>query len=107
MNDDERACYDRILTCMSSLECRKWGIDYNVAEFTNDFFENQKFHIRSAFGISKKSFSPTLAQPTRGSGQGISWSGPRWTYTSNSISRIMQRKNTGMKFVDPTGNIEI
>ena len=107
MENDARACYDRIVTCMSSLECRKRGIDYNVSEFTNDFIETQKFHVRTAFGIAKNSYSPSEEKPTQGSGQGISWSGPRWTCTSNSISRIVQKKNTGMKFSDPTGEIEI
>ena len=92
MDDGARACYDRIVTCMSSFECCKWGIDHSVAEFTNNFIESQKFHIRSAFGISKESYTPSQEKPTQGSGQGISWSGPRWTCTSNSISRVMQKE---------------
>ena len=57
MDDDARACYDRIVTCLSSAECRKWGISYNVASFTNKFIESQKYHVRSAYGISKNSYS--------------------------------------------------
>ena len=106
MDDDARACYDRIVTCMSSLECRKWGIDPKVAEFTNDFIESQKFRIRSAFGVSSDLYTPSQEHPTQGSGQGISWSGARWTCTSDSISRIMKKENAGMKFVDPTGEID-
>ena len=26
MDDDARACYDRIVTSLSSLECQKWGL---------------------------------------------------------------------------------
>ena len=107
MDDDARACYDRIVTCMSSLECRKWGIDDKVGAFTNDFIESQKFHIRSAFGVSIDAYTPSQDKPTQGSGQGISWSGPGWTCTSDSISRVMRKENTGMRFSDPSGDIEI
>ena len=107
MDDDARACYDRIVTCLSSTDCRKWGIGHTVANFTNEFIESQKFHVRSAFGVSKDSYKYSEEYPIEGSGQGISWAGPRWTATSTAISNVMQRTNTGMSFSDPSGNINI
>ena len=68
MDDDARACYDRIVTCMSSLECGKWGIDTKVGEFTNDFIESQKFHIRSTFDVSTDTYPPSQDKPTQDSG---------------------------------------
>ena len=82
MDDDARACYDRIVTRLSSADCRKWGIGHRVAEFTNSFIEQQEFHIRTAYGVSETSYSNNAEYPTEGSGQGISWAGPRWTATS-------------------------
>ena len=107
MDDDARACYDRIVTRFSSADCRKWGISENVASFTNSFIEQQQFHIRSAYGVSSESYQNCEEYPTEGSGQGISWAGPRWTATSTSISNIMKKTNMGMRFVDPTGEITI
>ena len=92
MDDDARACYDRIVTCLSSAECRKWGLSNNVANFTNKFIEGQKYHVRSAYGISKDSYNYREDSPTQGSGQGLSWAGPRWTNTGTTICNIMKKK---------------
>ena len=100
-------CYDRIVTRLSSADCRKWGISHEVAEFANNFIESQQFYVRSAFGVSRDSYQYSEEFPTEGSGQGISWAGPRWTATSTSISNIIQKSNTGMTFVDPTGGIRV
>lgn len=107
MDDDARACYDGIVTRLSSADCRKWGIGHKVANFTNSFIEQQQFHVRSAYGISEASHSNNDDYPIEGSGQSISCASPRWTATSTSISNIMKKTNTGMRFVDPTGNIII
>ena len=107
MDDDARACYDRIVTSLSSAECRRWGISHNVANFTNTFIEQQKFHIRSAYGVSNDHYSYSEDEPIQGSGQGVSWAGPRWTCTSNTICNIMDKTNTGMKFEDPTREIVV
>ena len=77
MDDDARACYDRIVTSLSSTECRRWGTSHNTATFTNSFIEKQKFHIRSAYGVSDKYYSFSPDKPIQGSGQGVSWAGPR------------------------------
>lgn len=74
---DARACYNRIVTRLSSADCRKWGVGNNVSSFTNNFIESQQFHVRSAFGVSQDSYSYSAEFPTEGSGQGISWAGPR------------------------------
>ena len=34
MDDDARACYDRIIPCLSAVEGRKWGLSYDEAVFT-------------------------------------------------------------------------
>ena len=94
MDDDARACYDRIVTSLSSAECRRWGISHNVASFSNIFIEQQKFHIRSAYGVSKSSYFYSEDKPIQGPGQGVSWAGPRWTCTSNTICNIMDKTNT-------------
>ena len=107
MDDDARACYDRIVTSLNSLECQKWGLSKNITDFTNKFNESQNYHVRSAYGISKDSYSFEQESPTQGSGQGVSWAGSRWTNTCTTICNVMERENTGMRFVDPTGDIVV
>lgn len=45
--------------------------------------------------------------PTQGSGQGVSWAGPRWTNKGTTICNIMAKQNTGKKFVDPSNAIVV
>ena len=56
MDDEARACYDRILTSLNSLECRKWGAPFQLAKFTNTFIENQTYSICTAHGISNGTY---------------------------------------------------
>lgn len=78
---------------------------YNVSQFTNNFLENQDYHIRTAFGISQDSYRFDPDNPIQGSGQGVSPADLRWTNTSNTICEIMKTACTEMKFEDPTGQI--
>ena len=103
MDDDARACYDRIVTKHSSLESRKWGLSSQIANFTTKFINTQHFHIRTSHGISSGEYHYDKLNPIQGSGQGLSWAGPRWTATGDSITKIMATECAGMYFEDPTG----
>ena len=107
MDDDARACYDRIVTSLNSLECRKWGAPYKLAKFTNTFIENQAYSIRTAHGISNSTYSYSDDAPIQGSGQGIGWAGPRWLCSGDTCSRILAESKSGMSFSDPTYSIKV
>jgi len=107
MDDDARACYDRIITPLSSLECRKWGAPYALTKFTNTFIENQTYSIKTGHGISQGTYKYTTSDPIQGSGQGIGWAGPRWLCSGDTCSRIMAKTYTGMYFHDPTYSLKV
>ena len=107
MDDDARACYDRIVTPLSSLECRKWGPPFKLAKFTNTFIESQTYSIKTGHGVSKGTYSYSEQDPIQGSGQGIGWAGPRWLCSGDTCSRIMEKAESGMLFYDPTGSVKV
>ena len=107
LDDDAKACYDRIVTGLGEVEVQKWGVSQKAAKFTTKFLDNQQFFLRTAHGTTTKSYQYDSKSKIQGSGQGIGWAGPRWTASSDTISNIMANKCTGMKFADPTNNIEI
>ena len=107
LDDDTKACYDRIVTRLSEVEVRKWGVSKKAAAFTTKFLHQQEFFLRTAHGTTTKSYKYTESSRIQGSGQGIGWAGPRWTVSSDTVSNIMARQCTGMKFSDPTNSIEI
>ena len=54
---------------------------------------------------NKDGFDSHSESPAQGSGQGLSWAGPRWINTGSNISGVMEKTNTGMQFIDPTGEL--
>ena len=108
MGDDTRACYDRIVTRHSSIESRKWELSAQITNFTTKFINSQNFHIRTSHGISEGEYHYYDEQtPIQGSGQGLSWAGPRWTATGDSITNVMAMDCAGMYFVDPANRYSV
>ena len=92
MDDDARACYDRIIPCLSAVEGRKWGLSYDEAVFTTKVLQKQIFSIRTTTGVTTNTYTYSENNPIQGAGQGIGWAGPKWINTSDTISRIMHDK---------------
>ena len=107
IDDDARNCYDRIITALSAVEMRSWGQSFEEAEFSVNFLQNQEYHVRTGLGVTSDSYTYSRDDPTHGSGQGIGWAGVKFTRTSDTISKIMGKKCTGMHFQDPEGKYNI
>jgi len=97
MDDDARACYDRIIPCLSAVEGRKWGLSYDEAVFTTKVLQKQIFSIRTTTGVTTNTYTYSENNPIQGAGQGIGWAGPKWINTSDTISRIMHDKCPGIR----------
>ena len=107
LDDDAKACYDRILPSLAGLETRKWGLTYKASSLTRNIIEQQKFQVKTAHGLSEKTYQYTEEDQTFGVGQGLGWSGAIWMSTSNTICEIMKDKCSGMQFTSPDRTILI
>ena len=107
MDDDAKACYDRVIPNLAEVESRKWGVPYKLAKYTTSILKQQKFHVKTGFGISKQFYSFEDNNPIFGVGQGLGWSGPIWLNSADTISQLMNSKCAGMKFVSKDGKIVI
>ena len=107
MDDDARACYDRIVTSLSGVEGRKWGASYELSTFTTKFIEAQEFSLRTGHGVSEGHYTYDTEHPIQGSEQGIGWAGPRWLNSSDTCSRIMEKRCVGMEFSDLSNEYSI
>ena len=107
MDDDARACYDRIIPQIAALESQKWGVSTQTTNITTKIIQNQQFYIKMKNNISNTSYAYEDNNPIFGSGQGLGWSGPLWTNTSDTINELLQNKCAGMKFIDPTNTIRV
>ena len=105
MDDDAKACYDRIIPSLASVEVQKWGIDTKAARLTREIVEQQKFKVKTGHGVSQETYSYSLDDQTYGMGQGLGWSGAIWMATSDTICKILEREGAGMQFVSPDRKI--
>ena len=107
MDDDAKACYDRIIPSLASVEVQKWGISKQTAELTRTIVEQQQFRVKTAHGISHNTYSYDLSDQTYGMGQGLGWSGAIWMATSDTICKILEREGAGMRYISPDKKIII
>ena len=98
MDDDAKACYDRVVPQISEIESQKWGLTYKAANLATKIIHSQQFYVRTGYGVSTASYSYNDKSPIFGVGQGLGWSGPMWLNTSDTINKVLNRKNGGMKF---------
>ena len=74
---DMRSNYDRELARLVAAEARiKLGLHKRDANFMIKFVENQKWYVKTAFGVSEDSYTHEESNKMYGLGQGIAWSGP-------------------------------
>ena len=107
MDDDAKACYDRIVTGLSAVEGRKWGQSHRESVFTTKVLQSQLFRVRTFNGTTDATYSYSDATPLQGAGQGIGWAGPKWVNTSDTCSKMMNSTCTGMVFQDPFGMVVV
>ena len=107
MDDDARACYDRIVTSLGGVEGRKWGASHALSTFTTKFIEAQEFSLCTGHGISEGNYTYDTEHPIQRSGQGIGWVGPRWLNLSDTCSRIMEKRCAGIEYSDPANEYSI
>ena len=107
MDDDAKACYDRIVPSLALIESRKWGVTHDTNALTRKILKSQKFYVRTGHGISEAFYSYCKKQKIFGAGQGLGWSGPLWINTSDTISQILNDKCAGMKFMSFDGKIVV
>ena len=105
MDDDAKACYDRIIPSLASVEVQKWGVSKKAADLTQKIVESQKFNVKTAQGISSANYTFDANNPTFGMGQGLGWSGAVWMVSSDTICKILEHECAGMMFISPDKKI--
>ena len=87
MDNDATACYDRIISLAASLACQCIGMATPLEHLHNEILLRNRYHVKTAYGISDEFYHHTNELPLQGQGQGSgnapsSWnavSSPMWT----------------------------
>ena len=105
LDNDAKACYDRIVPSLAGIETRKWGLSKKTVDITRSIIENQQFKVKTAHGVSGTSYQYSNDDQLYGVGQGLGWSGAIWMATSNTICDVLKAKCAGMRFISPNKQI--
>ena len=101
VDEDLKACYDRELAPLGALEDRYFGNSHEQGDYIIQATQKQNFFVKTNFGISKTAYCYTPENKIWGLGQGLGWSGARWTLTSSIIDKIMNERCSGLLFQGP------
>ena len=98
-DNDATACYDRIIPSMAMIKCQRAGLNRNAANVVLQFLQKTHYHVRTAYGISTKTFS-NFIDYILGLMQGTGVARPGWAVTSSIMLDQMETTH-GAHFHSP------
>ena len=100
---DAAACYDRIITYLSSLNERRYGLPKSACVVKGCTVFEMRRHVRTAYGDSKRFYRSTNDDLMHGECQGKTSSPPSWAIYTITLLRALKRFNPGVKIADVNG----
>ncbi|KAI2513930.1 hypothetical protein MHU86_314 [Fragilaria crotonensis] len=106
MDNDATGCYDRIVTSLGMLACRRLGMPENAIKCQAETLRLMRYLVKHAYGISPMEYSSTETEPLFGTGQGSGASPAIWlglvVILLNALDRISDEDDIpGLAFQDP------
>ena len=102
IDNDDKACYDRVIPYVTLYMLRRLGMPAYLGRFMCNVLKSMTYTIKTGTGPTK-AYS---IQDDRlfGTGQGAGWSPPCWAANSDVISCVMEKYTPGMKLQHPNQN---
>jgi hypothetical protein len=107
MDNDAKACYDRIIMLLATIISGHFGIPKNARDLQAKTIRNMQFRIRTALGISATHYEDTIETPLHGSGQGSGSSATIWMFISSIILDCFEEVAEGMTIANMDKTNEI
>ena len=106
MDNDATGCYDRIVTSVGMMACRRLGMTPHATKCHAATLFNMKYAVKHAYGVSDDHYGSTELEPLFGTGQGSGASPAIWLGVAvillNALDRISHEDDIpGLSFSDP------
>ena len=92
MDNDATGCYDRIITSLGMIACRRLGMPDNAIRCQAETLLKMKYAVKHVYGVSQEQYSSTALEPLFGTGQGSGASPAIWlslvVVLLNSLDRM-------------------
>ena len=103
LDNDAKACYDRVLPYLTAFMLRRLGMPYYLTRFMCVVLREMEYKIKLGNGTTK-SYS-NKDKDVFCIGQGAGWSPTCWAVNSDIISHSMEKYAPGMTLVHPNGEV--
>ena len=100
LDNDAKACYDRIVMNLALMTCQKHGIPQSACMMAAMALLTAKHSIKTGFGVSEGTCSSTESEPTHGPGQGSRLASALWMIVSCICFNAMLKLCHGVSFCD-------
>ena len=104
-NNDLKQCFDRLMSHLVQLNQQSYGLPSNIAKILGDFLQQAIYKIKTAMGVSDRSYSHTRESGVFGTGQGSVMSMYSCLMQMSCIIHAHMKRSHGAKYLDPTGSL--
>ncbi|KAI2493431.1 hypothetical protein MHU86_21130 [Fragilaria crotonensis] len=106
MDNDATGCYDRIITSLGMIACRRLGMPPHVIRCQAETLFYMKYAVKHGYGISSNQYTSSPDEPLFGTGQGSGASPAIWlslvVILLNSLDTMSKEDNIpALSFSDP------
>jgi hypothetical protein len=103
MDNDAKACYDRIIILLATIVSGHFGLPRNAQILQANTIQAMQFRVKTALRTSEQFYTDTPNTPLHESGQGSGSSGPIWLFISSIIMDIFEDLATGITMTNSEG----
>jgi hypothetical protein len=106
MDNDATGCYDRIITSLGMIACRRLGMPVNAIRCQAATLQHMKYAVKHVYGVSQQQNTGSKSEPLFGTGQGSGASPAIWlslvVVLLNALDRMSKEDEIpGLDFCDP------
>ena len=110
MDNDATGCYDRIVTSLGMIACRRLGMPEHAIRCQADTLRLMRYAVKHIYGTAATEYTSTAEEPLFGTGQGSGASPAIWlglvVILLNSLDRMSTEDNIpALSFADPWDDI--
>lgn len=106
MDNDATGCYDRIVTSLGMIACRRLGVPSKAIKCQAETLRLMRYSVKHAYGTAPQEYTSSDTEPLFGTGQGSGASPAIWlglvVILLNALDRISAEEGIpGLCFSDP------
>jgi hypothetical protein len=93
--NDAKSCYDRVVHSIAALAMRRMGVPVNTIKSMFSTLQKASHKIRTAFGVSDKTYGHGREPPLQGFGQGNGCGPSGWAVISTPLINLVSTAGFG------------